>query len=65
MSPALIKMWVALSALGLMFIAVMAIMLSRTKLKGFFRILVSTFAYLCMFVAGILMLLVVFTGPTN
>ncbi|KMM38146.1 DUF2768 domain-containing protein [Guptibacillus hwajinpoensis] len=65
MSPALIKMWVALAALGLMFIAVMAIMLSRSKLKGIISILVSTFAYLCMFVAGVLMLLVVFTGPTN
>ncbi|TKD69858.1 DUF2768 domain-containing protein [Pseudalkalibacillus hwajinpoensis] len=65
MSPALIKMWVALSALGLMFIAVMAIMLSRSKLKGFLRVLVSAFAYMCMFVAGVLMLLVVFTGPTN
>ncbi|WP_347549838.1 DUF2768 domain-containing protein [Pseudalkalibacillus hwajinpoensis] len=65
MSPGLIKMWVALAALGLMFIAVMAIMLSRSKLKGFFRVIVSTFAYLCMFVSGVLMLLVVFTGPTN
>ncbi|MDQ0481968.1 DUF2768 domain-containing protein [Guptibacillus hwajinpoensis] len=65
MSPALIKMWVALAALGLMFIAVMAIMLSRSKLKGIISILVSTFAYMCMFVAGVLMLLVVFTGPTN
>ncbi|MGA9287866.1 MAG: DUF2768 domain-containing protein [Anaerobacillus sp.] len=65
MSPGLIKMWVALTALGLMFVAVMAIMLSRYKLKGFFRVLVSIFAYLCMFVSGVLMLLVVLTGPTN
>lgn len=65
MSPALIKMWVALSAMGLMFIAVLAIMFSRSKLRGVFKVIVSTFAYLCMVISGILMLLVVFTGPTD
>ncbi|MCA0985795.1 DUF2768 domain-containing protein [Guptibacillus algicola] len=65
MSPGLIKMWVALSSMGLMFIAVLAIMFSRAKLKGVIKVVVSTFAYLCMFTSGVLMLLVVFTGPTD
>lgn len=65
MSPALIKMWVALASMGLMFVAVLAIMFSRAKLSGVLKFIVSTFAYICMFTSGVLMLLVVFTGPTE
>ncbi len=63
MSPALMKMWVSFVAIALMFLAVISIMLSRDKLKGILKIVVSTFAYLCMIAAGFIIFVVVFSGP--
>ncbi|WP_257347715.1 DUF2768 domain-containing protein [Pseudalkalibacillus decolorationis] len=63
MSEGLIKMWIALSAIGLMFIAVMAISFSRLKLNGFIKRIVAVFAYTCMITAGLLIMYVVFSGP--
>ncbi|MBH0157471.1 MULTISPECIES: DUF2768 domain-containing protein [Fictibacillus] len=65
MSEGLLKMWVALSAIGLMFVAVFSIMFSRAKLKGIFQTVVSLFAWICMIVAGILIIIVVFSGPVQ
>jgi hypothetical protein len=65
MSEGLLKMWVALSAIGLMFIAVFSIMFSRAKLKGIFQVSVSLFAWICMVISGILILIVVFSGPVQ
>ncbi|TLS35929.1 DUF2768 domain-containing protein [Pseudalkalibacillus caeni] len=65
MSPGLMKMWISLGAIALMFIAVFTIMFSRAKLKGFLRFIFSGFAYLCVIIAGILMILVVFSGPVS
>jgi uncharacterized membrane protein len=65
MSEGLLKMWVALSAIGLMFIAVFSIMFSRSKLSGVIQGIVSFFAWICMIVAGILILIVVFSGPVK
>ncbi|WP_261129141.1 DUF2768 domain-containing protein [Bacillus sp. Marseille-Q3570] len=63
MSDGLLKMWIALGAIGLMFFAVISITWSRTKLNGIFKFIVTLFAYVCMVTAGILILLVVFSGP--
>lgn len=65
MSDGLIKMWVALSAIGLMFVAVMSISVSRMKLKGIIKHVITLFAYLCMIIAGILIVFVVFSGPVS
>ncbi|MGC4376280.1 DUF2768 domain-containing protein [Fictibacillus sp. Mic-4] len=65
MSEGLMKMWVALSAIGLMFIAVISILVSRSKLKGLFKYIVATIAYLCLFTAGFLILLVVMSGAST
>lgn len=65
MSPGLVKMWFALSAMGLMFIAVFAIYLSRFKLKGIFKIITGVVAYLSMLIAGLIILFVVFSGPVS
>ncbi|SDM77626.1 Protein of unknown function [Fictibacillus solisalsi] len=65
MDAGLMKMWVALSSIGLMFIAVFSIMISRAKLKGFFKYILAAIAYLCMLTAGILIVLVVFSGPVK
>ncbi|MDR7072553.1 MULTISPECIES: DUF2768 domain-containing protein [Bacillales] len=65
MSEGLMKMWVALSSIGLMFIAVFSIMFSRSKLSGIIQVIVSIFAWLCMITAGILILIVVLSGPVK
>ncbi|MCA1030528.1 DUF2768 domain-containing protein [Bacillus timonensis] len=65
MSPGLIKMWFALSAMGFMFLAVIFIYLSRYKLKGFIKPLVATVAYFFMVLAGIIIFFVVFSGPVS
>lgn len=63
MSPGLMKMWVSFVAIALMFIAVLTIMISRDKLKGVLKVIVSAFAYLCMITAGFIIFIVVFSGP--
>lgn len=63
MSPGLMKMWVSFIGIALMFIAVITIMVSRDKLKGVLKLVVTTFAYLCMITAGFIMFIVVFSGP--
>jgi hypothetical protein len=65
MSTGLIKMWFALGAMGLMFFSVMTIMLSRYKLKGFFKWTTAILAYAMMIIAGIVIFFVVFTGPVS
>lgn len=63
MSIALIKMWFSLGAIAAMFIAVVLIMFSRAKLKGFFRFIIASVAYLLVVLAGLVMIFVVFSGP--
>ncbi len=63
MSPGLMKMWVSFIAIALMFVSVITIMISRDKLKGVVKFIVSAFAYLCMVAAGFIMFIVVFSGP--
>lgn len=66
MSFALIKMWFALGSMGLMFLAVVTIYFSRFKLKSrFLKITASTAAYSLMLISGIIVFLVVFSGPVN
>lgn len=65
MSPGLLKMWFALSAMGLMFIAIISIYFSRYKLKGILKGIMATLAYLFMIIAGIIIIFVVFSGPVS
>jgi Kef-type K+ transport system membrane component KefB len=65
MSDGLMKMWIALFAIGLMFVAVLSIQFSRFKLKGVWRVLTAIVAYSCMIIAGILIVFVVFSGPVK
>ncbi|WP_163101003.1 DUF2768 domain-containing protein [Peribacillus alkalitolerans] len=65
MTPALQKMWISLASMGFMFLSIILIYLSRYKLKGFFRVLTAIFAYMLMIISGIIIFLVVLSGPTN
>ncbi|MGG3470796.1 DUF2768 domain-containing protein [Neobacillus pocheonensis] len=61
MSPGMLKMWISIAGIGLMFLAIITIYFSRYKLKGIFRILSAILAYLFMIIAGITLLIVFFT----
>jgi hypothetical protein len=65
MTPALQKMWISFAAMIFMFISIMAIYFSRYKLKGFLRVFTAIFAYILMILAGLIILFVVLSGPTN
>ena len=64
-SLAMQKMWVSLAGIGLMAVAVLAIYLSRYKLKGILKFLTATIAYVSMFLAFIIMFIIIVSGPTN
>ncbi|HDR4558981.1 MULTISPECIES: DUF2768 domain-containing protein [Bacillus cereus group] len=66
MSEGLIKMWFALGAIGFMFFAVAFILLSRYKMKNkFLKGITALVAYTLMIVSGIVIFLVVFSGPVQ
>ncbi|MGM7721907.1 DUF2768 domain-containing protein [Metabacillus sp. Hm71] len=65
MSAALMKMWISFASMGFMFISILLIYLSRFKLKGFLKIIITILAYLFMILAGIIILFVVLSGPVN
>ncbi|RSL33823.1 DUF2768 domain-containing protein [Salibacterium salarium] len=59
---ALQNMWFAFFGIFLMFVSVGATMLSQ-KLSGFWRIVVLTFSFICLIVAGLIVLIIVVRGP--
>jgi hypothetical protein len=61
LSPAMMKMWISIAGMALMFLAIITIYLSRYKLKGVFRIITAIIAYLFMIVAGLTLLIVFLT----
>ncbi|MRX71010.1 DUF2768 family protein [Bacillus lacus] len=66
MSPALMKMWVALASMGFMFISVISIYFSRFKFRNrFLKIIFSSIAYIFMILAGLIIFFVVLSGPVN
>ncbi|KOP83254.1 DUF2768 domain-containing protein [Cytobacillus solani] len=64
MSPSLMKMWISLASMGFMFLAILLIYFSRFKLGGVFKFVTALVAYILMIVSGIIIFLVVFSGPT-
>ncbi len=60
MSPGMIKMWISIVGMGLMFLAIITIYLSRYKLKGVLRLITAILAYLFMIGAGLSLLIVFF-----
>jgi len=64
MSESLLKMYISFAGIIFLFISVGLIFLSRYKLKGFFAGIVSLIAYISLVLGAIIILWVVFTGPT-
>ncbi|MFS0781373.1 DUF2768 domain-containing protein [Bacillus sp. 1P06AnD] len=65
MTPGLQKMWISFIAMGFMIISLFSIYFSRYKLKGFFKAVTAIVAYILMILAGIIIAVVVLSGPTN
>lgn len=59
----LLKMWVSFIGMGLMFVSVILTIFTKEKLSGFLRYFFLTISFLCIMISGIILLLVVFTGP--
>jgi len=58
-------MWISFAGIILLFIATGLIYLSRFKLKGWLSGIVSVLAYLSLILGGIIILYIVFSGPTR
>ena len=61
MSPGMLKMWISIAGMGLMFLAIVTIYLSRFKLKGILRIITAFLAYIFLIIAGFTLFIVLFT----
>lgn len=61
MSPEMLKMWISFAGMGLMFLSILTIYLSRYKLKGFLRFFTALIAYIFMVVSGLVIFIVLFT----
>ncbi|MDR7075272.1 putative membrane protein [Neobacillus niacini] len=61
MSPGMLKMWISIAGMGLMFLAIITIYFSRYKLKGVLKFLTAIIAYIFLFISGITLFIVLFT----
>jgi hypothetical protein len=61
MSPGMLKMWISIAAMGLMFLSIILIFFSRFKLKGVLKIITAFFAYIFMIVSGIVIFIILFS----
>lgn len=58
-------MWISFAAMFFMCFSLVTIYFSRYKLKGFFKVMTAIIAYILMIFAGLIIILVVFSGPIN
>lgn len=59
----LVKMWISLGGIVLMFLSIVFIYLGREKLSGLLKVFVTFFAYMFMIMAGLIMVFTVFSSP--
>ncbi|MFC4557394.1 DUF2768 domain-containing protein [Virgibacillus kekensis] len=64
MSESMLKMYISFGGMALLLVAIGLILLSRYKLKGIFAGIVAVLAYLSLFTGGLIILYIVFSGPT-
>ncbi|MGL4521767.1 MAG: DUF2768 domain-containing protein [Bacilli bacterium] len=63
---ALMKMWLSLGGIGLMFLSVSVLLLVRTYVKNkVVNGLVNILAFFCILICGFIMVVVVFSGPSG
>ncbi|GEL08108.1 DUF2768 domain-containing protein [Salisediminibacterium halotolerans] len=59
----MMKMWVSFIAMGLMFLSVILTIFSKEKLRGLFRYFFLSVSFIMIMASGLIIFLVVFTGP--
>jgi L-asparagine transporter-like permease len=65
MSASMLKMWISFAGMILLMLAIGLILLSRYKLKGWLAGIVSVLAYLSLIIGGLIIIYIVFSGPTG
>ncbi|HLQ73725.1 MAG TPA: DUF2768 domain-containing protein [Bacillota bacterium] len=65
MSLSMLKMYISFAGIIFLFLSVGLIFLARYKLKGFFAGITSFLAYIFLIAGGLIILYIVFSGPTN
>lgn len=64
MSESMLNMWISFAGMGLLILAMGLILVSRYKLKGFLSGIVTVLAYLSLIIGAVIILYIVFSGPT-
>lgn len=59
----MMKMWISFVGMALMFVSVIGALIAREKLSGFWRFLVLVISFISMVISGIIVFLIVFSGP--
>lgn len=65
MSLSMLKMWISFAGIFLLLLASGLIWLGRNRLKGWLAALVSLLAYISLLVGGLIIVYIVFSGPTR
>ncbi|PAV29505.1 hypothetical protein CIL05_11610 [Virgibacillus profundi] len=65
MSTAMLKMYISFAGMILLILAIGLILLSRYKLKGWLAGIITVLAYICLVIGGLIILYIVFSGPTG
>lgn len=65
MSQSMMNMWISFAGMALLILSIGLILLSRYKLKGWLAGIVSVLAYLSLILGGMIILYIVFSGPTS
>lgn len=65
MSIAMMKMYISFGGMALLIISSVMIVLSRVKLKGVVAGIVAAIAYIFFIVGGLIIVYIVFSGPTR
>jgi hypothetical protein len=61
----MLKMYISFAGMILLILAIGLILLSRHKLKGWFAGIISFLAYISFIFGGLIILYIVFSGPTG
>ncbi|HEX6593454.1 MAG TPA: DUF2768 domain-containing protein [Bacillota bacterium] len=64
MSLSMLKMWISFAGMIFLFLAIGLIWLSRYKLKGWLAGIITALAYISLVLGGLIILYIVFSGPT-
>jgi len=65
MSEGMLKMYISFAGMIFLILAVGLILLSRYKLNGWIKGMVSLLAYIFLILGGLIIFYIVFSGPTR